>query len=202
MSVKNAEKRFMLSFKRMKNLSSNVLIAREKIERFFMRFAEVILLFFNVVFLFWCFYVFLSYRKNQKNIEDIGFKIDKEIERQEIERHKERNQFIYNDNIRAKFASMKEGKITDCYIEVSTEDLKKLDTFTNMKRPLNVIFFCKNDEQHFLFAEVDTGRDYYIKEGAEIIHEEYNIMKNIKFKGKENEQFNDGTCNDEQERLL
>ncbi|EAH4717035.1 hypothetical protein EPW41_08685 [Campylobacter jejuni] len=101
-----------------------------------MRFAEVILLFFNVVFLFWCFYVFLSYRKNQKNIEDIGFKIDKEIERQEIERHKERNQFIYNDNIRAKFASMKEGKITDCYIEVSTEDLKKLDTFTNMKRPL------------------------------------------------------------------
>ncbi|EOA0704918.1 hypothetical protein ACHJ0J_001735 [Campylobacter jejuni] len=180
-----------------------------------MRFAEVILLFFNVVFLFWCFYVFLSYRKNQKNIEDIGFKIDKEIERQEIERqeierqeierqeierqeierqeierqeierHKERNQFIYNDNIRAKFASMKEGKITDCYIEVSTEDLKKLDTFTNMKRPLNVIFFCKNDEQHFLFAEVDTGRDYYIKEGAEIIHEEYNIMKNIKFKGKE-----------------
>ncbi|EIU4554802.1 hypothetical protein L4X93_001718 [Campylobacter jejuni] len=34
------------------------------------------------------------------------------------------------------------------------------------------------------------------------IHEEYNIMKNIKFKGKENEQFNDGTCNDEQERLL
>ncbi|EFT1679179.1 hypothetical protein KXN12_001299 [Campylobacter jejuni] len=190
----------MLSFKRTKNLSSNALIAREKIERFFMRFAEVILLFFNVVFLFWCFYVFLSYRKNQKNIEDIGFKIDKEIERQEIERqeierqeierqeierHKERNQFIYNDNIRAKFASMKEGKITDCYIEVSTEDLKKLDTFTNMKRPLNVIFFCKNDEQHFLFAEVYTGRDYYIKEGAEIIHEEYNIMKNIKFKGKE-----------------
>ncbi len=180
----------MLSFKRTKNLSSNTLIAREKIERFFMRFAEVILLFFNVVFLFWCFYVFLLYRKNQKNIEDIGFKIDKEIERQEIERqeierHKERNQFIYNDNIRAKFASMKEGKITDCYIEVSTEDLKKLDTFTNMKRPLNVIFFCKNDEQHFLFAEVDTGRDYYIKEGAEIIHEEYNIMKNIKFKGKE-----------------
>ncbi|EID8661495.1 hypothetical protein PCV71_001652 [Campylobacter jejuni] len=175
----------MLSFKRTKNLSSNALIAREKIERFFMRFAEVILLFFNVVFLFWCFYVFLSYRKNQKNIEDIGFKIDKEIERQEIERHKERNQFIYNDNIRAKFASMKEGKITDCYIEVSTEDLKKLDTFTNMKRPLNVVFFCKNDEQHFLFAEVDTGRDYYIKEGAEIIHEEYNIMKNIKFKGKE-----------------
>ncbi|XTO85293.1 hypothetical protein J0E88_10790 (plasmid) [Campylobacter coli] len=89
------------------------------------------------------FLCFLSYRKNQKNIEDIGFKIDKEIERQEIERHKERNQFIYNDNIRAKFASMKEGKITDCYIEVSTEDLKKLDTFTNMKRPLNVIFFAK-----------------------------------------------------------
>lgn len=136
----------------------------------FIGFAEVIL-FFNVVFILWCFYVFLSYRKNQKNIEDI-------------------------------FASMKEGKITDCYIEVSTEDLKKLDTLTNMKRPLNVVFFCKNDEQHFLFTEVDTGRDYYIKEGAEIIHEEYNIMKNIKFKGKENEQFNDGTCNDEQERLL
>ncbi|EOH3074805.1 hypothetical protein ACL07Z_001767 [Campylobacter coli] len=170
-----------------------------------MRFEEVILLFFNVVFLFWCFYVFLSYRKNQKNIEDEFKQEIKNIEdefKQEIERHKERNQFIYNDNIRAKFASMKEGKITDCYIEVSTEDLKKLDTFTNMKRPLNVIFFCKNDEQHFLFAEVDTGRDYYIKEGAEIIHEEYNIMKNIKFKGKENEQFNDGVCNDEQERLL
>lgn len=31
------EKRFMLSFSRMKNLFSNVLIAREKIERFFMR---------------------------------------------------------------------------------------------------------------------------------------------------------------------
>lgn len=158
----------------------------------FIEYAEVILLFFNVVFLFWGFYIFLSYRKNQKNIEDIQFKIDKEIERRkmerrEMERHKERNQFIYNDNIRAKFASMKEGKITDCYIEVSTEDLKKLDTFIEMKRPLNVIFFCKNDEQHFLFAEVDTGRDYYIKEGAEIIHEEYNIMKNTKFKGEENE---------------
>lgn len=35
-----------------------------------------------------------------------------------------------------------------------------------------------------------------------MFREKYNIMKNIKFKGKENEQFNDGTCNDEQERLL
>lgn len=109
------------------------------------------------------------------NIKDLGEKIEKD---------KDRNQFIYSDNVREKFASMKEGKITDCYIEVSTKDLKKLDTFIHMKRPLNVIFYCKNDEQHFLFAEVDTGRDYYIKEGAnvKIIHDEYNTMKkqNIK----------------------
>ncbi|HHD0209735.1 TPA: hypothetical protein ACOSZ1_001760 [Campylobacter coli] len=57
---------------------------------------------------------------------------------------------------------------------------------------MNINIFAKqrsknNDEQHFLFTEVDTGRDYYIKEGAEIIHEEYNIMKNTKFKGEENE---------------
>ncbi|EAH7567705.1 hypothetical protein EOD82_09055 [Campylobacter jejuni] len=78
---------------------------------------------------------------------------------------------------------MKEGKITDCYIELSTEDLKKLDTFLNMKHPLNVIFYCKNDEQHFLFTEVDTGRDYYTKERAEIIHKEYNIMKKTKYQG-------------------
>ncbi|XTO85300.1 hypothetical protein J0E88_10825 (plasmid) [Campylobacter coli] len=79
---------------------------------------------------------------------------------------------------------------------------KKVRHFDKYETPLKCSLFCKNDEQHFLFTEVDTGRDYYIKEGAEIIHEEYNIMKNIKFKGKENEQFNDGTCNDEQERLL
>lgn len=35
----------------------------------FIGFAEV--LFFNVViFILWCFYVFLSYRKNQKNIAE------------------------------------------------------------------------------------------------------------------------------------
>ncbi|WP_234284664.1 hypothetical protein [Campylobacter sp. TTU-622] len=144
-------------------------------------------LFLNVIFILYCLYILLSYKKNQKNIEDIQFKIEKEIERREIERHKERNQnqFIYNDNIREKFASMKEGKITDCYMEVSTKDLKKLDTFIHMKRPLNVIFYCKNDEQHFLFAEVDTGRDYYTKEGAnvKIIHDEYNTMKKTKYQG-------------------
>ncbi|EQA6816374.1 hypothetical protein ACX6LZ_001806 [Campylobacter jejuni] len=43
--------------------------------------------------------------------------------------------------------------------------------------------FCKEEHKYFCKAN---------------IHEEYNIMKNIKFKGKENEQFNDGTCNDEQ----
>ncbi|EJI2247771.1 hypothetical protein N5399_000997 [Campylobacter coli] len=46
----------------------------------FIGFAEV--LFFNVViFILWCFYVFLSYRKNQKNIAEER----REIERREIE---------------------------------------------------------------------------------------------------------------------
>lgn len=47
--------------------------------------------------------------------------------------------------------------------------------------------FCEEEYKYFCKAN---------------IHEEYNIMKNIKFKGKENEQFNDGACNDGQERLL
>ncbi|ECP6190647.1 hypothetical protein IZH86_05215 [Campylobacter coli] len=54
--------------------------------------------------------------------------------------------------------------------------------------------FC--EEEYKYFCKANIYEDY------EMFREKYNIMKNIKFKGKENEQFNDGTCNDEQERLL
>ncbi|MBX1325725.1 hypothetical protein I9Z72_00065 [Campylobacter jejuni] len=59
----------------------------------------------------------------------------------------------------------------------------------------------KNNEncikkEYKYFCKANIYEDY------EMFREKYNIMKNIKFKGKENEQFNDGTCNDEQERLL
>ncbi|EJJ9656883.1 hypothetical protein NKG08_001509 [Campylobacter coli] len=55
----------------------------------FIGFAEV--LFFNVVIcILWCFYVFLSYRKNQKNIAE-------EEERREIERREIEESYIISD---------------------------------------------------------------------------------------------------------
>lgn len=135
-----------------------------------------------IVLLFIFYYSNKEHKKFLKEIE-LYYK-NRKMPSIEVSISKQKEQFISdNPELRAKLASIKEGKITDCYIELSTEDLKKLDTFIHIKRPLNVIFYCKNDEQHFLFAEVDTGRDYYTKEGAEIIHEEYDTMKKIKYQG-------------------
>ncbi|EAK0768212.1 hypothetical protein GRH50_07380 [Campylobacter lari] len=68
----------------------------------------------------------------------------------------------------------KAGKITDCYIEISKKDLEKLDLFLKLNSlPVNIIFHCENDEQHFIFTEVDYGKDYYDEEKNEIIHKDY-----------------------------
>ncbi|EEA8813453.1 hypothetical protein G4M65_001792 [Campylobacter coli] len=49
---------------------------------------------------------------------------------------------------------MNTNKITDLHIQISKEDLKILDLLLKANEYSNIVFYCENDEEHFIFTEV------------------------------------------------
>ncbi|EAJ5953448.1 hypothetical protein [Campylobacter jejuni] len=52
---------------------------------------------------------------------------------------------------------MNTNKITDLHIQISKEDLKILDLLLKANEYSNIVFYCENDEEHFIFTEVKLG---------------------------------------------
>ena len=47
---------------------------------------------------------------------------------------------------------MNTNKITDLHIQISKEDLKILDLLLKANEYSNIVFYCENDEEHFIFT--------------------------------------------------
>lgn len=82
---------------------------------------------------------------------------------------------------------MNTNKITDLHIQISKEDLKILDLLLKANEYSNIVFYCENDEEHFIFTEVKLGRDFYINKGENVekIYEEYSNFKDANIDKKE-----------------
>lgn len=48
---------------------------------------------------------------------------------------------------------MNTNKITDLHIQISKEDLKILDLLLKANEYSNIVFYCENDEEHFIFTK-------------------------------------------------
>ncbi|EAH9594147.1 hypothetical protein ACFBB3_001708 [Campylobacter coli] len=57
---------------------------------------------------------------------------------------------------------MNTNKITDLHIQISKEDLKILDLLLKANEYSNIVFYCENDEEHFIFTEVKLGNYFCI----------------------------------------
>ena len=57
---------------------------------------------------------------------------------------------------------MNTNKITDLHIQISKEDLKILDLLLKANEYSNIVFYCENDEEYFIFTEVKLGNYFCI----------------------------------------
>ncbi|EAL0598034.1 hypothetical protein E7P88_10235 [Campylobacter coli] len=57
---------------------------------------------------------------------------------------------------------MNTNKITDLHIQISKEDLKILDLLLKANEYSNIVSYCENDEEHFIFTEVKLGNYFCI----------------------------------------
>ncbi|HAA2065801.1 TPA_asm: hypothetical protein GD984_09955 [Campylobacter jejuni] len=57
---------------------------------------------------------------------------------------------------------MNTNKITDLHIQISKEDLKILDLLLKANEYSNIVFYCENDKEHFIFTEVKLGNYFCI----------------------------------------
>ncbi|EPJ0175671.1 methyltransferase domain-containing protein, partial [Campylobacter jejuni] len=55
-----------------------------------------------------------------------------------------------------------ELKVVDLHIQISKEDLKILDLLLKANEYSNIVFYCENDEEHFIFTEVKLGNYFCI----------------------------------------